>query len=131
MAITYRQLAVNAEENHRYREASRFRYNAFEVQRVEKLNGLVPWRLDWWYWLASGYGESVGRAFVMFIVLIGLFAFGYTKVGFQQEDKISTPVINISAQNQVDSTKKTQDAKGKPLGKFEALIYSAYVTVNY
>jgi len=42
LAITYRHLAVNAEENNRYEEASRFRYLAMDTRRlkwVEKLQG--------------------------------------------------------------------------------------------
>ncbi|MGH9802467.1 MAG: pentapeptide repeat-containing protein, partial [Blastocatellia bacterium] len=119
LSIAYRQLADNAEANHRYHEASRFRYNAFEARRIEKFWGFVPWRLDWWYWLASGYGERVLQAFVVFVALFALFAFGYTKVGFDQSSKAAT--TNAAA---------TQpDTVGKPLGMTEAIIYSAYVSI--
>jgi uncharacterized protein YjbI with pentapeptide repeats len=62
LAITYRHLAVNAEENHRYEEASRFRYLAMDARRREKYRGLTFWTLGWWYWVASGYGERIVRA---------------------------------------------------------------------
>lgn len=39
LSIAYRQLAINAEENHRYREASEFRYWAMDMQRLESLRG--------------------------------------------------------------------------------------------
>lgn len=121
LAITFRQLADNAEANHRYHEASNFRYNAFEARRVEKFSGLVPWRLDWWYWLASGYGERVGRAFVVFIALFALFAFGYTWTGFDQSGKAATASVP-QATNQPDTI-------GKPLDWQDAFIYSFYVTI--
>jgi hypothetical protein len=82
LAIACRNLAVNAEENHRYEEASRFRYMAMEARRRENWRGFVPWKLSWWYWLASGYGERVLKAF---LVLLGIwFVAGllYSRVGF-------------------------------------------------
>ena len=84
LAIACRQLAVNAEDNHRYEEASRFRYMAMDVRRRERWRGLGVWRLSWWYWLASGYGE---RAFQALLVLLGiwlLFALLYTQIRFAQ-----------------------------------------------
>ncbi len=90
LAITFRQLADNAESNHRYQEASRFRYDAFECRRIEKFWGFVPWRLDWWYWLASGYGERVGRAAIVFVLLLSLFAFGYKNAEFDPPSKTTS-----------------------------------------
>jgi uncharacterized protein YjbI with pentapeptide repeats len=69
LAIAYRHLAVNAEKNDRYDEASRFRFRAMDSRRRETWHGLTFWRLDWWYWLASGYGE---RAWQAALVLVGL-----------------------------------------------------------
>lgn len=51
LAIAYRHLAVNAEENHRYEEASNFRYMAMDTRRLKwiaKLKGkffLGHWRV--------------------------------------------------------------------------------------
>lgn len=119
-----RQLADNAEANHRYREASRLRYSSFEARRIEKIWGFVPWRLDFWYWLASGYGESVRRAFIVFITMIFFFAFWYTRVGFEQTAKaIDTGMAQISA------SPAPWDLKGKPLGGLDAKIYSAYISI--
>lgn len=75
LSIACRNLAVNAEDNHRYEEASRFRYMAMDARRVEKWRGFALWRLGWWYWLASGYGERVLRAFVILIAVWWIFAF--------------------------------------------------------
>jgi Pentapeptide repeats (9 copies) len=40
LSIAYRQLAVNAEENHRYGDAADFRYCSMDVRRVERSRGL-------------------------------------------------------------------------------------------
>lgn len=122
LAITFRQLADNAEANHRYHEASKFRYNAFEARRIEKFWGFVPWRLDWWYWLASGYGERVGKAFVVFVALFALFAFGYGESGFDQSGKGNAASVTQGTAIQPDTV-------GKPLDLRDAFIYSFYVTI--
>lgn len=87
LETTYRRLALNAEENHRYTEASKFRFNSFRIRRPERFNGLEPWKkpLEWLYWVVSGYGESIGRASVMFIAVIAIFTGIYTKVDFEQK----------------------------------------------
>jgi hypothetical protein len=82
LAITYRQLAINAEENHRYEEASKFRYCSMEAERLENSRGLAFWQIRWWYWLASGYGERVFKAFVVLLAIWIIFAWLYTRVGF-------------------------------------------------
>jgi hypothetical protein len=82
LALTYRQLAVNAEENHLYEEASRFRYWSMDMRRLESRLGLTPWRLSWWYWLASGYGERSFRALIVLLIVWLAFAVLYTQAGF-------------------------------------------------
>lgn len=84
LAITYRQLAVNAEENHRYREASTFRYLSMEARRTESVSFRALLTLDWWYWLASGYGERIGKAFVVLVLLCLIFGVAYRFTGFTQ-----------------------------------------------
>jgi hypothetical protein len=54
LSTAYRELALNVEESHRYEEASHFRYRSMELRRRERLHGFGFWRLDWWYWFASG-----------------------------------------------------------------------------
>ena len=81
LAIACRRLADNAEENHRYEEASGFRYMAMDTRRLKNWRGLKLRRLSWWYWLASGYGERVGRAFVVLMAVMFLFAGLYVLTG--------------------------------------------------
>ncbi|MBL8189193.1 MAG: pentapeptide repeat-containing protein [Acidobacteria bacterium] len=122
LAITFRQLADNAEANHRYHEASNFRYNAFEARRVETYGGFAFWRLDWWYWFASGYGERVLQAFLVFLGIFILFAVLFTQVGFDQSAKNMTTSATQAATAQPDTI-------GKPLDWQDAFIYSFYVTI--
>lgn len=77
LAVAYRHLAVNAEENYQYDLASDFRHRALEAQRRAERWGTAPWKLSWWYWLASGYGEKVAQAFLVLLVIWLLFAFVY------------------------------------------------------
>lgn len=144
LAIAYRNLAVNAEENHRYGEASTFRYLAMDTPRLtehsfpgvnwllRKINRtwawrfahrrwgrIAFWRLSWWYWLASGYGE---RAFRAFLVLLGvwlLFAFSFTCVGFVVSEKDSL--------NNSDVAQSKYEAWGRPLNFPRAVTYTAGV----
>ena len=116
LAIACRNLAVNAEENQRYEEASKFRYLAMEARRRESWRGFAPWRLSWWYWLASGYGERLLQAFVVLMVLLFLFGGMYTRVGFARwEPKVATEADAVFAQ---------RDEVGAPLPFKRALTYS-------
>jgi hypothetical protein len=119
LAIIYAQLAVNAEDNQRYEEASNFRYMAMEVRRIQSFYGLAFWKLSWWYWVASGYGERVLQAF---LVLLGIwFVAGllYTRVGFAQWEP------RVATEAEVSVTKR--DDVGAPLKFSRALTYSAAV----
>jgi uncharacterized protein YjbI with pentapeptide repeats len=155
LAIACRHLAVNAEENHRYEEASRFRYMAMDVTRHEpwrpsaSLEPLftflfamfVPvsvifvlvfaifvlvfaflgrwfafWRLSWWYWFASGYGERVLKAFLVLLGILLLSAFLYNHVGFVRwEPKQASESEAVIAR---------RDGVGAPLPFKRALTYS-------
>jgi hypothetical protein len=116
LAIACRNLAVNSEENHRYEEASRFRYMVMEAWRLENLFGFAPWKLGWWYWLASGYGERVWRAFVVLIGVWLLAAAVYTQVGFVRWE----PRV-LSEQ---EAAEARRDEVGQPLRGWRALTYS-------
>ncbi len=119
LAIACRNLAVNAEENHRYEEASKFRYMSMEARRLEIWKGLAPWRLSWWYWLASGYGE---RALKAFLVLLGVWfiaALLYTRIGFASSEPKRI--------NESDAVAAKRDEVGVPLQFPRALNYSAGV----
>jgi len=109
-------LAVSAEENHRYDEASSFRYWSMDARRAEKWRGSALFRLDWWlngwywlYWLASGYGERLWQAIAGLIVVWALFAVFYTWVGFAQPAAVLP---------------YDQDRIGRPLDTSDAASYS-------
>jgi hypothetical protein len=99
LAIAFRQLAVNAEDNHRFEEASMFRYMAMDVRRRERWRGLAFWRLSWWYWLASGYGERVLQAFLVSLAVLVLFAVLYVSPiagGWEPRSNGSVGDVNLS-----------------------------------
>lgn len=116
LAIACRNLAVNAEENHRYEEASRFRYMAMEARRLERWRGFAFWTLGWWYWLASGYGERVWRAFVVLVGVWLLAAALYTRVGFVRWEP------RLSSEQEAAQAKR--DEVGQPLRGWRPLTYS-------
>lgn len=119
LARTCLRLADNAQENHQYEAASKLRYLAMEARRLEGWRGFAPWRLSWWYWLASGYGERVLKALV---VLLGIWLVAgllYTRVGVAVRD----PKL-ISTSDAV-ATIRREDAT--PLELSRALTYSAGV----
>ncbi len=113
LSIAYRNLAVNTEENHHYDRASRFRYKAMDVLRCENCRGFAFWSLGWWYWVSSGYGEKIIRAFFWFLVIWLLFAWLYTKVDFAH------PNPQASTANQAAAADV-----GEPLKLPRALTYS-------
>jgi uncharacterized protein YjbI with pentapeptide repeats len=119
LELACRNLALNAEENHRYERASSFRYMAMEIRRLEGWQGwryLASWLLNWWYWFASGYGERIGRAFVVLIGIWLLAAALYTGVGFVRwEPRVATEAEAVEAR---------RDEVGKPLSLQRALTYS-------
>jgi len=121
LAIACRHLALNAEENHRYEEASKFRYTAMDARRLEQWRGFDFRRLSWWYWLASGYGERILRAA---LVLLGILLFSaalYTHVGFAQwEPKL---------ESESDLAAAKRDEIGAPLKIPRALTYSVAVMI--
>lgn len=119
LETAYRRLAVNAEENHYYADASEFRYRAMNTKRVKHWRGFDFRRLSWWYWLASGYGERIARAAVVLLGILVLCAALYTRVGFVRwEPKVSNGNEAATAQ---------QDETGAPLKLTRALTYSAAV----
>ncbi len=116
LAIACRNLAVNAEENHRYEEASRFRYMAMDARRLERWRGFAFWTLGWWYWVASGYGERVWRAFVVLIGVWLVAAALYTQVGFVRwEPRVSS---------EQEAWEARRDEVGQPLRWQRSLTYS-------
>lgn len=77
LEIACRQLGVNAEENNRYEDASKFRYMAMETRRLEYAWQGRLWSLSWWYRLLSGYGENWSRALCVLVGILLLFSLLY------------------------------------------------------
>lgn len=132
LSIAYRRLAVNAEENHRYREAAKFRYGSMDVRRQEDWRGMAFWRLTWWYWLLSGYGERITWAAGCLLLILVLFAGLYTQVGFVSPADQTTKPTAVSP---LDQTTKptapitTPDTVGTPLHFTQALVHSFEVSI--
>ena len=118
LAIACWRLAANAEDNQRYEEASQLRYRAMNVRRKEHFGGAAFWRLSWWYWLASGYGERVLKAFLVLVGLWLFFALVFNHAGVSLEP---TPM------NQPRAFGSQYDRTPVPLTFSHALIYSAAV----
>ncbi|MDX6611374.1 MAG: hypothetical protein QOD75_560 [Blastocatellia bacterium] len=92
-AITCSRLADNAEENRRFEEASRFRHMAMDTRRRLEWPGLTVWKLSWWYWLASGYGERALQALGILAAVWVLFALLYTQGWMKWEPKPANSTI--------------------------------------
>lgn len=114
LSIVYRQLAMNAEDNHRYEEASNFRYWSMDIRRREKFRGFAFWKLDWWYWAVSGYGERMFRALTWLFIVWVIFAALYMRVEFLNQPHI-TPNGSIVT---------SADRTSQPLELPYALTYS-------
>lgn len=119
LSIACRNLALNAEENHHYEDASGFRYMAMDARRLESWRGFHFLSLGWWYWLASGYGERVGKALVVLLVVWLFFAVLYTRVGFSRAAPRSSGAQEV--------TDTQSDAQSTPLPLRFALHYSLAV----
>lgn len=115
LATTYQQLASNAKENNRNEEASRFRYLMMDVARTERWFGFTFWKLEWWYWAASGYGRRTTQAFMVLVFIWLSCAFLYTRVGFTKIDPMLTSQTGTELQ---------YSERGEPLSKSRALTYS-------
>jgi len=119
LGIACRRLSANAEENDRYREASTFRRMAGDAQRLETWRGFDLRSLNWWYWLASGYGERPSQAMLMLLAILLVFGMLYTRVGFVRwEPRLATEADTVVAR---------RDEVGAPLRFGRALTYSALV----
>jgi hypothetical protein len=82
LEVVYRRLAINAEESAHYRQASKFRFTAFDIQRINRWYGRLPITLLWWYKWTSRYGENWGWAAIVLALVLAASAFVYTKVDF-------------------------------------------------
>jgi len=93
LSITCRQLAVNAEENHRYDEASDFRFLSMELRRKRGWRARGG-RLDisiihTLYRHLSGYGERIWLALRWLFAIWLISALLYTQVDFERASPLS------------------------------------------
>jgi hypothetical protein len=110
LSVTCRHLAVNAEENHRYDEASDFRFWSMELRRKEgrKAGRRLSIRvLHTLYRYLSGYGEEIGRAFSILLGICLLFAYSYIHVGFVRLAPAPTPETGTYMNDEVGAPLKT------------------------
>ncbi len=119
LSLTCRQLAVNAEENKRYEEASIFRYWSMDLQRQERSYGFAIWTMNWWYWALSGYGERVGRAFAVLVGVWLTFACLYSHLAFAQ--------VGPTFPSPGNERSRELYGGAKPLSLSQAAIYSLEV----
>jgi hypothetical protein len=80
---------------------------------------LSIWDLNWWYWLASGYGERLGRAVLGLVAIWVFFSIAFTFVGFVRWEPKST--------TETEAKFAAIDTYGSPLPLRNALTYSAGV----
>lgn len=119
LEIAFQQLAVNAEENNRFEQAANFRYMAMEVKRLQRRK-IDPFRLSWWYWVLSGYGERVQRALLALLSIWVLFASVYSlgNAAWWQPKQIRDVALAAASEQRFVSQR---------LGLSESLVYSAGV----
>jgi uncharacterized protein YlaI len=85
LAQACQRLAANAEENRDHAHASGFNYWAMDAQRkAKRASDFAPWRLLWWYWALSGYGERTWRSAIWLVGILFGFAVLYMLVGHVQ-----------------------------------------------
>jgi hypothetical protein len=82
---------------------------AMDARRLERWRGFAFWTLGWWYWLASGYGERVWRAFAVLIVIWLLSAVLYVSLGYPNGEMWSKPE-KPTAEEQYKETHKWSSA---------------------
>lgn len=121
LELAYRQLAVNAEENNRYEQAADLRYLAMEVARSMRWRRVDWLRLSWWYWLLSGYGERVRRAFGVLLGVWLLFALIYWKAADEAWWQPKQPAAVLSTRSEATIATPLR------LTARDALLYSAGV----
>jgi uncharacterized protein YjbI with pentapeptide repeats len=121
LAVAFRNLAFNAEENERFGEASQFRYLAWQVWRKNEPHDYLTALIAWLYWAASGYGERILRACIVLLAIWLFFATlyslgtNYTRVGFGSE------TTQFSLAKWVNENGNPPPA---PLPSMKSLIYS-------
>jgi uncharacterized protein YjbI with pentapeptide repeats len=122
LELAFRQLAVNAEENNRYEEAADLRFLAMETKRLSHWRKIDWLRLSWWYWLLSGYGERVQKAFGVLMIIWALFAMAYWSGDSSWWKPQQTNSVVVES-----GESKSQLVRARPQTFAESLIYSGLV----
>jgi uncharacterized protein YjbI with pentapeptide repeats len=98
LAQACQRLAANAEDNRDYPTANEFHYWSMDALRQGKpVSALAAWRLIWWYWILSGYGERQIRALGWLTAILVGFAALYMWLqpwGAEETPKIG--VLNLA-----------------------------------
>lgn len=128
LVIACQRLAINSQENDYYDDASTFRYMTVDVRRLQKRwPYFAIWKLNWWYWLASGYSERVGRAALVLVGLLFFFASIFF-VGQRYDPQWwQSPQVRTQETTLTAAAKAGGDNTSRLSGFREALIYSAEV----
>jgi uncharacterized protein YjbI with pentapeptide repeats len=118
LSLACRQLAVNAEENHRYDQGSDFRFWSMELQRKDgwKARGKIIGILHTLYRYLSGYGEKIGLALGWLVGIWILFAVLYTQVGFAHPPSPPAPAAAVYTTDEVGMPQRLNKAFGYSLG---------------
>jgi hypothetical protein len=82
LEVAYRRLAINAEESNHYAWASKFRYTASDIHRINRWYGRLPVTLLWWYKWTSRYGESWPWSAIVLAAILATSGWLYTRVDF-------------------------------------------------
>jgi hypothetical protein len=130
LEIACRQLGVNAEENNRYEEASRFRYMAMETKRLEYPWQGRFWTLNWWYRFSSGYGESWKRAALVLLGVLLVFGLLYAAPVsiFDYGAKDGRTVnLNWNAAGVLTCGEMENSGVSRSMSVCEGLVHSLYV----
>lgn len=122
----YRRFASFAEENNDYRSASKFRYTAFDIQRITPWYGRLPITLLWWYKWTSGYGEQWLRSLIILLLLIfAFFPYIYTIHNFTtcSKDRPISSSLAICESNNSEISRNCSCSQ-EPLNFTEAIVQS-------
>ncbi len=122
----YRQFATYAEENNDYQNASKFRYTAFDIQRITSWFGRLPVTLLWWYKWTSRYGENwLWCAILLLALILAVFPYIYTIHNFttcSNDRPIATSLV--ICESKVKEISETCSCSNEPLSFRDAIIQS-------
>jgi hypothetical protein len=124
----YRRFASFAEENNDYESASKFRFTAFDIQRITPWYGRLPVTLLWWYKWTSRYGENwLWCAVLLLALLFGVFPYFYSENYFKtcSTDRPIAASISICESKDAEIS-KTCSCSYEKLNYGDAVLQSLY-----